>query len=69
MRGVCLLHFLYFVSYIMANFNLFDDDDYGDMFIIQTPREDKISLEENDEESEFYMPEVLDISDDETDSI
>ena len=52
----------------MANFDMFDDDDYGDIFITQESRNSGIvSLEDNDEFKSVLDPKYSDISEDEDD--
>ena len=62
-KGSCLIRFL---SGIMANFDMFDDD-YGDLFITQQSREcNSVSLEEDGEVDPFKTvndPKYSDISD------
>ena len=51
----------------MANFSMFEDDDFGDLFITQTPRSEGsnnvVSLEEIDGFKSVKDPQYSDISD------
>ena len=53
----------------MANFNILDDDDYRDLFITQTPRQETVSLEEVDEFKTVFDPKYSDILDEENDGL
>ena len=70
---VACLVMLCFLFNIMASFDILDDDDYGDMFITQTPRQERISLEDNRDDncvdSVIYDHKYSDISDNEEDTI
>ena len=53
----------------MATFSMFDDDDYGDLFITQEPSTSVVSFEDNCEYRTVKDGNHSDISDDDTDGI
>ena len=54
----------------MANFNIYEDDDYGGLFLTQQSSQDQVvSLEENGEFKTVKDDRYSDISDVEQDSI
>ena len=58
-----------FYVIIMANFDMMDDEEYRELFITQTPRQDIVSLEENSDFQTVLDPKFSDILDDEEDVI
>ena len=67
---VCLLaEYIGFNFGIMANFDMSEDEDYSNMFIIQESNSHTVSLEENKEFKTVLDPKYSDISDDEQDQM
>ena len=53
----------------MATFSMFDDEDYGDLFITQEPSDRVVSLEDSDAYKTVKDPQFSDILDDEKDGM
>ena len=60
-RGVFSLCF----NWNMVNFDMWEEDDFGDLFITQESKGDVVSLEENGEFKTVLDPQYSDISNDE----
>ena len=71
-KGCMIVVWGVFICYEMANFSMFDEEDYGDLFITQSSFSSKdenvVSLEENDGFKSVLDPKYSDISDFEDDS-